>query len=92
MIIIGHGLDEVLSGWRLTAGLHTTISLILAAALTSIGWKVTRQGNQIRRAERHYRLLADNSSDAIMCVALDGRRLYVSPAFTTLTVGPSATS
>ena len=88
VIIIGHGLDDVLKDWRLTAGLHTAISLILAAALASIGWKVMRQGNHIRRAERHYRLLADNSSDAIMCVALDGRRLYVSPAFTTLTGWP----
>ena len=88
VIIIGHGLDDVLTDWRLTAGLHTAISLILAAALASIGWKVMRQGNHIRRAERHYRLLADNSSDAIMCVAPDGRRLYVSPAFTTLTGWP----
>ena len=88
VIIIGHGLDDVLTEWRLTAGLHTAISLILAVALASIGWKVMRQGNHIRRAERHYRLLADNSSDAIMCVALDGRRLYVSPAFTTMTGWP----
>lgn len=88
VIIIGHGLQEVLAGWRLTAWLHTAISLVLAAALGLIGWKVMLQSNRIRRAERHYRLLADNSSDAIICVALDGRRLYVSPAFTTLTGWP----
>ena len=88
VIIIGHGLDDVLTGWRRMASLHTAISLILAAALALIGWKIMRQRNHIRRAERHYRLLADNSNDAIMCVALDGRRLYVSPAFTTLTGWP----
>ena len=88
VIIIGHGLDEQMADWRLTASLHTAISLVLAGALGFIGWKVMLQSSQIRRAERHYRLLADNSSDAIMCVALDGRRLYVSPAFTTLTGWP----
>lgn len=85
VIIVGHGLDDVLANWRLTAALHTAISLMLATGVAMIGWKFVLQGNRVRRAERHYRLLADNSGDAIMCIGLDGKRLYVSPAFTTLT-------
>lgn len=85
VVIVGHGLDDVLADWRLNAVLHTGISLMLATGVALIGWKLVRQGNRVRRAERHYRLLADNSGDAIMCIGLDGRRLYVSPAFTTLT-------
>lgn len=85
IIIVGHGLDDVLAEWRLTAALHSGISVILAIGVAIIGWKLVQQGNRIRRAERRYRLLADNSGDAIMCIGLDGQRLYVSPAFTTLT-------
>ncbi|MGI3776661.1 MAG: diguanylate cyclase, partial [Janthinobacterium lividum] len=38
-----------------------------------------------QRVERRYRLLAEHCSDAIVCVATDGRRLYVSPAFGQMT-------
>jgi len=85
VIIVGHGLDDVLADWRLSAAFHTGISLMLATGVAMIGWRFVRQGNRVRRAERRYRLLADNSGDAIMCIGLDGRRRYVSPAFTTLT-------
>lgn len=84
-IIVAHGLDEVLAGWRADARLHLAVSLCVAAALAVAGRRFARQVRIGQRAERRYRLLAENSSDAIVCMGLDGSRRYASPAFTRLT-------
>ncbi len=84
-IIVAHGLDEVLADWRVDAWLHLAISLCAAAALGVAGHRFARQVRIGQRAERRYRLLAENSSDAIVCLGLDGSRRYASPAFTVLT-------
>lgn len=84
-IIVAHGLDEVLADWRADAWFHLAISLCAAAALAVAGHRFARQVRIGQRAERRYRLLAENSSDTIVCMGLDGIRRYVSPAFTRLT-------
>ena len=84
-ILVGHAQDEVLAAWRINAWLHMAISIIASALLVLVGRRVASQVRIRQRAERRYRLLADNSSDAIVCVGLDGIRRYVSPAFTVLT-------
>ncbi len=84
-IVVAHGLSEVLAGWRADAWLHLAVSLGVAAALAMAGRRFARQVRIGQRAERRYRLLADNSSDAIVCMGLDGSRRYASPAFTGLT-------
>jgi diguanylate cyclase (GGDEF)-like protein/PAS domain S-box-containing protein len=84
-IIVAHGLDEVLAGWRADSRLHLAVSLCVAAALAVAGRRFARQVRIGQRAERRYRLLAENSSDAIVCMGLDGSRRYASPAFTALT-------
>lgn len=60
-------------------------SLVAAAALLSMSSRVARQIIIRQEAERHYRLLADSSCDAI--VSSDGQGVcdYVSPAFSRLT-------
>ncbi len=84
-IVVGHGLDEVLAGWRADAWLHLAVSLCVAAALALLGRRFAGQVRIRQRAESRYRLLAENSSDAIVCIGLDGSRRYASPAFAGLT-------
>jgi diguanylate cyclase (GGDEF)-like protein/PAS domain S-box-containing protein len=85
VIVVAHGLDSVLAEWRKAARLHFIISIGSALMLATLGIRFAAEMRKTQKAERRYRLLADNSSDAIICIGRDGRRLYASPAFTTLT-------
>ncbi len=85
VILVAHGLDAVLTGWRVDTELHLGISISVALVLGGLGVWFARQIRLRQQAERRYQLLADNSSDAILCVAADGRRLYVSPSLSKLT-------
>lgn len=85
VIVVAHGLDDVLLEWRSDAALHFAISIVTVLALAILGVRFATQMQKTQRADRRYRLLADNGSDVIACVGLDGRRLYLSPAFSTLT-------
>ncbi len=84
-IVVGHALDEVLAGWRADARRHLAASLFVSAVLALVGCRFAGQVRTRQRAECRYRLLAENSSDAIVCIGLDGSRRYVSPAFSRLT-------
>ena len=84
VIMVAHGFDEVLADWRADARIHLTIDVTLVLALLGLGSRFARQIERHLKTERQYRLLADNSSDAIVCNTVDGQRLYVSPASTTL--------
>jgi diguanylate cyclase (GGDEF)-like protein/PAS domain S-box-containing protein len=85
LVLVAHGQDEVLAGWWTDTAIDIVGGLAAMAALFLLGHRIVRQMRRREEAEQRYRLLADNSSDAIVCVTLDGRRLYVSPAFTELT-------
>ena len=85
IIVVAHGLDDVLVSWRSDAYLHFAISAGSVLMLAILGCRLAGQIKRTQRAERRYRLLADNASDAILCVAMNGQRLYLSPAFVTLT-------
>ncbi len=84
-IVVAHALDEVLAGWRADAELHLAVSLLVSLALALAGSRFARQVRIRQQAEHRYRLLSENSSDAIVCMTLDGSRSYASPAFTGLT-------
>ncbi len=85
VVVAARTFDDVLANWRAQAYPHAAVSLGSALALILLGSRFARQIKAQQQVDRRYRLLADNSSDAIICVALDGRRLYVSPAFSKLT-------
>ncbi|MGD0102405.1 MAG: diguanylate cyclase [Rhodopila sp.] len=85
VIVVAHGLDEVLREWRSDSLLHLAISGTMILALAILGIRFAGQLKRTQRLDRRYRLLADNSSDVIACVGLDGRRLYLSPSFSALT-------
>ncbi len=85
VVIVSHGFDELLAGWRADALRHLLVCAAVAAGLALLGGHLARQVRVRQQAELRYRLLADNSSDAIVCAGLDGRRIYVSPAFSRMT-------
>lgn len=85
VIIVAHDFHEVLADWRLDTWRHLAVSVGAAAALAFLGSRFARQIRIGQEAESGYRLLADNSSNAIICANLNGRKLYVSPSFSKLT-------
>ncbi len=84
-ILVAHALDDVLAGWRADAAIHLVVSLLVSLVLMLAGSRFARQVRIRQQTEQRYRLLSENSSDAIVCMTLDGRCSYVSPAFTALT-------
>jgi diguanylate cyclase (GGDEF)-like protein/PAS domain S-box-containing protein len=84
-IMVAHGMGDVLSSWRADAILHLMLSASAALVIAVLGIRFAVQIKRQQQTEQRYRLLADNSSDAIVCVGANGRKLYVSPAFTALT-------
>jgi diguanylate cyclase (GGDEF)-like protein/PAS domain S-box-containing protein len=75
----------VLADWRRDAVLHFGISVAIGLGLAASGLLFARQIKRQQEIEQRYRLLANNSSDAIVCLDLNRQRRYVSPAFSTLT-------
>ncbi|MGI4942898.1 MAG: sensor domain-containing diguanylate cyclase [Janthinobacterium lividum] len=87
VVVVAHGFQEVLARWRTDALLHFLVSLGAVAVVLWLGSRLASQIRKrqqaaiaVRQSERHYRLLADNSTDLITQLGPDLRRLYVSPA------------
>ena len=85
VVVVAHGLQDALADWRADTWYHATIVLGVVTVLGLIGYRFAGQIKQRQHTERRYRLLAEHSSDAIVCVAMTGERLYVSPAFGQMT-------
>ncbi len=85
VVVVAHGMQDALADWRTDTWYHSAAVLCVVAVLALFGNRFARQVGQRQRAERRYRLLAEHSSDAIVCVAMNGERLYVSPAFGEMT-------
>ena len=84
-VVVSHAMDEVLAQWRADGWLHFLVTLGAASALAVLGAVAARQIRSGERTEHRYRMLADNTSDAIICLSADGRLTYASPAFHRLT-------
>lgn len=85
LVIVSYCLDEVLADWWADARLHIAVTLGVVLLVVCLGARLAQQIWDRQVAEHRYRLLADHSGDAIICVGMDGVRRYVSPAFATMT-------
>ena len=85
VVIVARGLDGVLAGWRNDTLIQAVVTTLSVSILLIIGIRFAGQIKVTQQAEQRYRLLADHGNDAILCVGLDGERLYLSPGFSALT-------
>ena len=85
MMLVSHSSVEVLADWWSSAMRYFTIGCIATASMIFLGFRMAEQVRVRADAERRYRLLAEYSSDAILCATMSGDRIYVSPSFSILT-------
>ena len=76
---------EILASWWHQTGIDLLWLLAVVAALVLLGRRVATQISDRTKAQDLYRLLADHSGDAIVCIDAEGRRRYSSPSFWTMT-------
>ena len=92
VVVVAHGYNQVLADWWWEARRQVAITGAIAVTLVFAGLRFAGQIRSRQKAERHYKLLADNSIDAIVSISLDGQWRYVSPAFEALTGWSTAES
>ncbi len=87
IVLVSHPRGDTLAAWRTSTGVHLLVSTAGAAMLALLGGCLAMQVRRrlaaearLREGERHYRMLADNSTDLITRLDRDLRRTYVSPA------------
>jgi diguanylate cyclase (GGDEF)-like protein/PAS domain S-box-containing protein len=85
LLLVSHSAVGILSDWWSDAIRYLTIGCIAAASLIFLGIRMAEQIRVREEAEQRYRLLAEYSSDAILCATMNGHRIYVSPSFSNLT-------
>lgn len=85
IVIVSRERDEVLAAWWRQTEIHLTWMAFALLACATLAWRRVMSLRRSAQTEALYRLLADNSSDAIICLGRDGRRRYVSPSFSAMT-------
>ena len=87
VVVVGVGLDEVLTPWRTDALIHLAVSLLASAVIAILGGRFVLQLRlkqatdiDLQRRERQFRLLADNNTDLIVQFGRNLILLYASPA------------
>ena len=87
VVVVAHGFDDVLGPWRSDALVHLGTSLLAAAIVGLMGWRLVAlirarqsEARRVGESERHYRLLATYSTDMITQLGPDLKRVYVSPS------------
>ena len=84
IVVVARSEDEVLARWRRDAWVDLLACSMVSAMLCLVGWAIAHQIRQreqrerdLRASEAQYRLLADNASDAITCLGMDLKRIYI---------------
>lgn len=85
VVLVAQDQAEALTDWRSEARTHLCSALLVALLLGVLGHYLARQIGRRQQAEQMFRLLAEHSTDAIICTGKDETRRYVSPAFFTMT-------
>jgi diguanylate cyclase (GGDEF)-like protein/PAS domain S-box-containing protein len=68
--------------------LFLVAALGIALPISATQAQRTRLFTLLREGERQYRILAENATDIVMSMALDGRLTYVSPRATVMGIAP----
>lgn len=84
---VGLSTDEVLAGWQAQADRDQLGVLVFVVLVSLLGWRLAGQLHERHVADRKaarlaadFQLLADNSTDIILRVGLDGTCSYISPS------------
>ncbi len=85
VVAVGRSRASVLARWQNELGTRAAGMAFLLAVIGWILWRLSKQMAARRRAESLYRLLAENSSDAIVCADRAGRLRYASPSLLAMT-------
>ena len=85
LIIVALGKNEALASWRAKTWSHMTVNLVISAGLIFAGSHFARLIKRRQESDYFYQLLANNSSDAIICLTMEGQKVYVSPALVRMT-------
>jgi diguanylate cyclase (GGDEF)-like protein/PAS domain S-box-containing protein len=79
--------QEALASWRRETAIRLPATALVILVLGFLGLRLARQVQRrhmieqaLAESEANFRLLAENSSDVVTRIGLDGRRTYVSPA------------
>lgn len=87
-VLVSREKSEILAPWWLETKIQLQWLAIVLALLILSGYRVASQIRDRMKAESLYRLLSDNSSDAIIRTASNGQQSYISPSFWTMTGWP----
>lgn len=85
VIAVAESMDDLLAPWRAALLPHLAITTALTMIIGFLGVRLATQIRERRRVESDYRLLADNSTDVVLRVGPDLKRVYVSPSIRDLT-------
>jgi diguanylate cyclase (GGDEF)-like protein/PAS domain S-box-containing protein len=90
--------QEALAIWRREIVIRSVATAFVIALIGLLGLRISRQARRrhqvelaLAESEAAFRLLAENSSDMVARIDLEGRRSYVSPAAERLLGCPAAT-
>ena len=90
LVLVGRDKAEILAGWWRDTSISAALVAGIVLIIVTLGRRLSAQIAEQERIEAQYRLLAENSTDAIICIGLDGRRSYASPSFCTMLGWPPA--
>ena len=87
-VLVARAEADILAPWWQEARINLLCLAIVIAVATLLSRRVSVELRDRARAEGMYRLLADNSEDAIVCGRMDGLARYISPSLAAIAGWP----